>query len=101
MDTYNRRGNKLMSDLPKDFNEWTLDEKSAYWDEQREQERGDRQGRLDQLSKEQREAVREAYNAISGAMQSLHECQDLWMSDVKKLDDSMWQLRRQFNLQED
>jgi hypothetical protein len=30
-----------MSDLPKDFNEWTLDEKSAYWDEQREQERGD------------------------------------------------------------
>jgi hypothetical protein len=90
-----------MSNLPKDFNEWTLDEKSAYWDEQREQERGERQGRLDQLSKEQREAVREAYNAISGAMMSLHECQDLWMSDVKNLDNCMWQLGRQFNLQED
>lgn len=89
-----------MSDLPKDFNEWTLDEKSAYWDEQREQERGDRQGRLDQLSQEQREAVREAYNAISSALMSLHECQDLWMSDVKNLDDSMWQLRRQFNLED-
>jgi hypothetical protein len=89
-----------MSDLPKDFNEWTLDEKSAYWDEQREQERGDRQGRLDQLSQEQREAVREAYNAISSALMSLHECQDLWMSDVKNLDSSMWQLRRQFNLED-
>lgn len=89
-----------MSDLPKDFNEWTLDEKSAYWEEQRAQERGERQGRLDQLSKEQREAVREAYNAISSALMSLHECQDLWMSDVKNLDSSMWQLRRQFNLED-
>ena len=89
-----------MTNLPEGFHEWTLDEKSAYWDEQRAQEHSDRQGRLDQLAQEQLDAVREAYEAISSAMQSLHECQDLWMSDVKKLDDSMWQLRRQFNLED-
>ena len=87
-----------MTNLPEGFHEWTLDEKSKYWDEQRKQERGERQGRLDQLSQEQLDAVKEAYDAISGAMSSLGECQDLWLSDVKKLDDSMWQLRRQFNL---
>ena len=87
-----------MTNLPEGFHDWTMEEKSAYWDEQRKQERGERQGRLDQLSQEQLDAVKEVYDALSGAMSSLNECQDLWMSDVKKLDDSMWQLRRQFNL---
>jgi hypothetical protein len=87
-----------MTNLPEGFHDWTMEEKSAYWDEQRKQERGERQGRLDQLAQEQLDAVKEAYDAISGAMSSLGECQDLWLSDVKKLDDSMWQLRRQFNL---
>ena len=87
-----------MSNLPEGFHDWTMEEKSAYWDEQRKQERGERQGRLDQLSQEQLDAVKEVYDALNGAMSSLNECQDLWLSDVKKLDDSMWQLRRQFNL---
>jgi len=87
-----------MTNLPEGFHDWTMEEKSAYWDEQRKQERGERQGRLDQLAQEQLDAVKEVYDALSGAMSSLNECQDLWMSDVKKLDDSMWQLRRQFNL---
>lgn len=88
-----------MSNVPEGFQDWTLDEKSAYWDKQREKDRACRQKGIDKLSQEQRDAVKEAYDAISSAMMSLHECQDLWMSDVKKLDDSMWQLRRLFNLE--
>ena len=88
-----------MSNVPEGFQDWSLDEKSAYWDKQREKDRACRQKGIDKLSQEQRDAVKEAYDAISSAMMSLHECQDLWMSDVKKLDDSMWQLRRQFNLE--
>jgi len=89
----------MMSNLPEGFNDWTLDQKSKYWDKQRDKDRACRQKGIDKLSQEQRDAVKEAYEAISTAMQSLHECQDLWMSDVKNLDDSMWQLRRQFNLE--
>jgi hypothetical protein len=88
-----------MSKVPEGFQDWSFDEKSAYWDKQREKDRACRQKGIDKLSQEQRDAVKEAYDAISSAMMSLHECQDLWMSDVKKLDDSMWQLRRQFNLE--
>ena len=88
-----------MSNVPEGFQDWTLGEKSAYWDKQRVKDRACRQKGIDKLSQEQRDAVKEAYEAISGAMQSMHDCQDLWMSDVKKLDDSMWQLRRQFNLE--
>jgi hypothetical protein len=88
-----------MSKVPEGFQDWSFDEKSAYWDKQREKDRACRQKGIDKLSQEQRDAVKEAYDAISSAMMSLHECQDLWMSDVKKLDDSVWQLRRQFNLE--
>jgi len=84
-----------MTNLPEGFNGWTLDQKSKYWDKQR----ACRQKAIDKLSQEQRDAVKGAYDAISTAMQSLHECQDLWMSDVKNLGDSMWPLRRQFNLE--
>jgi hypothetical protein len=88
-----------MTSVPEGFENWTLDEKSAHWDKQRKKDRSERQKGIDKLSQEQRDAVKEAYEALSAAMMSLHECQDLWLSDVKKMDESMWQLRRLFNLE--
>ena len=88
-----------MSSVPEGFENWTMAEKSAYWEKQRDKDRRERQKGIDKLSQEQRDAVKEAYEALSTAMMSLHDCQDLWMSDVKKMDDSMWQLRRLFNLE--
>lgn len=88
-----------MTSVPEGFENWTLSQKSAYWDKQRKKDRSERQKSIDKLSQEQRDAVKEAYEALSAAMMSLHECQDLWMSDVKKMDESMWQLRRLFNLE--
>ena len=86
---------------PKNFENMSHDERVEYWEKKRECEARERQERIDALSKEQRDAVKEAYQAISAAMMSLHECQDLWLSDVKKLDDSMWSIRREFNLGND
>ena len=86
---------------PKNFENMSHDERVEYWEKKRECEALERQERIDGLSKEQRDAVKEAYQAISAAMMSLHECQDLWLSDVKKLDDSMWSIRREFNLGND
>jgi len=88
-----------MTSVPKGFENWTFDEKSAHWDKQRKKDRSERQKGIDKLSQEQRDAVKEACKALSAAMMSLHECQDLWLSDVKKMDESMWQLRHLFNLE--
>lgn len=90
-----------MSDLPKGFHDWTAEEKSAYWAEQRQQDRRDRQACIDYLQAGQRDAVKEAFGAMQQALNSLHECQDMWLSDVKRLDDCMWKLRREFNLDQD
>lgn len=86
---------------PKNFENMSHDERVEYWEKKRECEGRDRQVRIDGLTQEQRDAVSDAYKALSAAMMSLHECQDLWMSDIKKMDDSMWSIRREFNLGDD
>jgi len=83
---------------PKNFENMSHDERIEYWEKKRKCEARERQVRIDGLTQEQRDAVSDAYKALSAAMMSLHECQDLWMSDIKKMDDSMWSIRREFNL---
>ena len=87
-----------MSDLPKGFNDWSQEEKSAYWEEQRGKERDLRQACIDNLQVEQREVVEDTFKTLRSTLNTLYDCQDIWLSDVKKLDDCMWKLKQQFNL---
>lgn len=56
---------------------------------------------MEQLDYDQLSAVREAYDAINGVMQSFHDCQDVWLSDISKLDTAMWKLKNNFPMSEE
>jgi len=76
-----------MTDTPKTPEEW-------------EQFRKDRhQANLDAfnaLQEDQQIAIRHAFKALSSAQDTLSECQDLWLSDIKELDRAYWQMRHSF-----
>lgn len=55
---------------------------------------------IDNLTDEQMKAVKETEKHLSSALQMLFECQDLYLSDIRNLEQSMWDLRRSFNLDE-
>ena len=55
---------------------------------------------IDGMSEEQMKAVKETEIHISSALQMLFECQDLYLSDIRNLEQSMWKLRSNFNLNE-
>jgi len=55
---------------------------------------------IDNLTDEQMKAVKETEKHLSSALQMLFECQDLYLSDIRNLEQSMWDLRRTFNLDE-
>ena len=55
---------------------------------------------IDGMSEEQMKAVKETEIHISSALQMLFECQDLYLSDIRNLEQSMWKLRNNFNLNE-
>jgi hypothetical protein len=40
-----------------------------------------------ELTHEQRTAFLKSYNELRSTIQTIWECQDLWMSDVRKLED--------------
>ncbi len=53
---------------------------------------------IDGMSEEQIQTVKETERHLSSALQMLFECQDLYLSDIRNLEQSMWDLRRTFNL---
>jgi len=57
-----------------------------------------RQKGIDGMSDEQRTTVKEAERHLSSALQMLFECQDLYLTDIRNLEQSMWDLRRSFKL---
>ena len=76
-----------MTDKPKTPEEW-------------EQYRKDRhQANLDAfnaLQDDQQAAIRQTFKALEAAQNTLSECQDLWLSDIKELDRAFWQMRYNF-----
>ena len=53
---------------------------------------------FDGLTDDQQKAIKETYAALDNAMDTLRDCQDLWLSDVKKLYHAFWKLRNNFLL---
>ena len=57
-----------------------------------------RQKGIQGMSEEQIQTVKETERHLSSALQMLFECQDMYLSDIRNLEQSMWDLRRSFNL---
>ena len=57
-----------------------------------------RQKGIQGMTEEQMTAVKETEKHLSSALQMLFECQDLYLSDIRNLEQSMWDLRRAFDL---
>ena len=53
---------------------------------------------IDGMTDEQMKAVKETEQHLSSALQMIFECQDMYMSDIRNLEQSMWDLRRAFDL---
>ena len=57
-----------------------------------------RQKGIQGMTEEQMKAIKETERHLSSALQMIFECQDMYMSDIRNLEQSMWDLRRSFNL---
>ena len=57
-----------------------------------------RQKGIQGMSEEQMTAVKETEKHLSSALQMLFECQDMYLSDIRNLEQSMWDLRRAFDV---
>ena len=52
------------------------------------------------LTQDQLSAIKFTHETLSNALDMLTECNDLYLSDISKLNDAFWKIKNEFNLGE-
>ena len=52
------------------------------------------------LTKDQLNTIKETYKVLENALAMLSEMNDLYLSDIRKLDNAFWKLKNEFNLED-
>ena len=76
-----------MSDKPTTPEEW------EQWRKDRNQANLDA---FNALQTDQQAAIKQTFKALEAAQDTLRDCNDLWLSDIKELDRAFWQMRHNF-----
>ena len=54
---------------------------------------------VNSLTTDQLNAIKETHDTISSCLMMIRDCNDLYMSDIGKLESSFWKLKHQFLLE--
>ena len=73
--------------------------KKSEWEILAEKEQAERAKAIKAMTKEQIETIKEAEKTIGACLDMLFECQDLYLSDMHKLNNVYWAIKNQFNLE--
>jgi len=55
---------------------------------------------MNSLTEDQLKALNKTYKALENVLFNIREMEDLYLSDIRKLDTAFWKLKHQFNLGE-
>ena len=66
------------------------------WEQKRKERNQANLDAFNALQDDQQAAIKQAFKALEAAQNTLSECQDLWLSDIKELDRAYWQMRYNF-----
>ena len=74
--------------------------KKNQYEIERDKEQAIRAKAMKALSEDQLKAINRTYKAIDNALHNIREIEDLYLSDIRNLDNALWKLKHQFNLGE-
>lgn len=69
---------------------------SDQWEAERQERDVKRCAAFDRLEPDQKDAIRQALETMAHCLEMLHDCHDLYVSDVSKLDNAYWALKNKF-----
>ena len=73
--------------------------KKDKWEIERDKENTLKSKAMKSLTTDQLKAIKETHKTISECLMMIRDCNDLYMSDIGKLENSFWQLKHQFLLE--
>jgi len=69
---------------------------AAEWHEKRRQYKETCLKNMSGLNADQLKTIEDAVRVLNGVLQSIHDCQDLWMSEIREMDNVYWRLQNNF-----
>ena len=78
----------------------TTDNRSE-WEIERDEADAIREAAMKSLTVDQMEAIKETHKTLGDALNMLSEMNDLYLSDIRKLDNAFWKIKNEFNLKGD
>jgi len=70
------------------------------WEIERDKQHAKRKIAMKSLTKKQLDAIYETHSALRETLSMLLECQDLYLSDIRKLDLAFYKLKEEFNIED-
>ena len=71
------------------------------WEIERDKEDALRTKAMNSLTEDQLKALNRTYKALENVLFNIREMEDLYLSDIRNLDNAFWKLKHQFNLGND
>ena len=71
------------------------------WEIERDKQDRLRVKSMKSLTVDQLNAIKETHNVLVSVTQMIAECSDLYLSDIRQLENAMWKLKHQFVLEND
>ena len=75
--------------------------KKDKWEIERDEQDALKTKAMKSLTTDQLNAIKETHETISSCLMMIRDCNDLYMSDIGKLESSFWKLKHQFLLEND
>ena len=70
------------------------------WQLERDKQDRVRSKAMKSLTKDQIKAIEQTHEALKGSLDMLRDCNDLYLSDINKLENAFWSINNQFNMEE-
>ena len=74
--------------------------RKSKWEIERDKADALREKSMKSLTVDQLNAIKETHQTLADCLMMIRDCNDLYLSDTRKLDNAFWKLRNEFNLEE-
>ena len=68
------------------------------WELERDKADALRTKAMKSLTVDQLNAIKDTHKTLADCLMMIRDCNDLYLSDTRKLDDAFWKLKNEFNL---
>ena len=70
------------------------------WEIERAKRLAEQSKAFDSLTSDQQDTIKNAYKALRKALNMIHDTQDLYLSDVQRLESAFWSINHNFNCEQ-